>query len=168
MQRAVDAAATAGGGTVWVPPGDYRCGTVHLRSHVTVAIGPGATLVASADHRDFDPFEDLPYPPWADQETHSFTHALLAGLDCEHVTIIGPGTIADRGGHRIGPKPIALKRCDHVTIRDVTITGAPNYAIRIASIFVPSLDPTATWTRGTTPSASRRVCHWVMPGRPST
>jgi polygalacturonase len=131
VQRAIDEAGRAGGGTVAFPPGEYRCGTLHLRSHVTLSIGPGATLLASADHHDFDPIEDLPYPPWADQETHSFSHALLAGLDVEHVSIVGPGTIADRRNHRIGPKPIALKRCTHVVIRDVTITGAPNYAVSL-------------------------------------
>jgi polygalacturonase len=131
VQRAIDAASGAGGGTVLFPPGEYRCGTLHLRSHTTVWIGPGATLLASADHHDFDPIEELPYAPWADQETHSFSHALLAGLDIDHVSIVGPGTIADRRNHRIGPKPIALKRCTNVVIRDLAITGAPNYAVSL-------------------------------------
>lgn len=131
VQRALDAAAEGGGGVVAFGPGTYRLGTVHLRSRVSVWLGPGATLLASPDDRDFDPFEDLPYLPWADQETHSFTFALLAGLDLEGVSIFGDGTVADPRGRRLGPKPIALKRCRDVSVRGITITGAPNYAVSL-------------------------------------
>jgi polygalacturonase len=131
VQRAIDTAAQQGGGTVLFPPGTYRCGTLHLRSRVTLRLESGAVLLASKDHRHFDSFENLPYPPWADQETHSFTFALLAGLDLDGVAIVGEGTIADDRGHRIGPKPIALKRCRDVVIRGVTILRAPNYAVSL-------------------------------------
>jgi polygalacturonase len=131
VQRAIDAAAHRGGGAVLFPPGTYRCGTLHLRSRVTLRLELGAVLLASKDHRDFDLFESLSYPPWADQETHSFTFALLAGQDLDGVAIVGEGTIADDRGHRIGPKPIALKRCRNVVVRGVTIVGAPNYAVSL-------------------------------------
>jgi polygalacturonase len=36
VQAAMDAAAKQGGGTVLLPPGKYLCGTIHLRSNVTV------------------------------------------------------------------------------------------------------------------------------------
>jgi polygalacturonase len=104
---------------------------LHLPSHVTVSIGAGATLLASEDERDFDPIEDLPYSPWADQETHSFSYALLTGLDATRINIVGGGTIADARNHRYGPKPIALKRSAHLVIRDITIVGAPNYAVSL-------------------------------------
>jgi polygalacturonase len=131
VQRALDTAAEAGGGTALLSPGTYRCGTLHLRSRVTLRLEAGAVLLASGDDRDFDPFETLPYQPWADQETHSFTFALLAGLDVEGVAIVGEGTIADHRHQRIGPKPVALKRCRDVVVRGITITGAPNYAISL-------------------------------------
>ena len=131
VQRALDAAAAGGGGTVVVPAGTYRCGTLHLRSRVTLHFESGAVLLASSRDADFDPFETLPYPPWADQETHSFAYALLAGLDLECVAIVGEGVIADDRRHRLGPKPIALKRCRDVAVRGVTITRAPNYAVSL-------------------------------------
>src|SRR2546425_8585803 len=34
IQKAIDACAKAGGGTVYLPPGDYTSGTLRLRSHV--------------------------------------------------------------------------------------------------------------------------------------
>src|SRR5690348_6472302 len=47
VNRAIDAAAAAGGGTVWFPPGHYLCYTIRLKSHVTLAIDAGATVVAA-------------------------------------------------------------------------------------------------------------------------
>jgi polygalacturonase len=130
IQRALDAAATTSS-TIVFPAGTYRSGTLHLPNFVTVSISPAATLLASEDESDFDPIESLPYVPWADQETHSFSYALLAGLDASGISIVGGGTIADQRSHRYGPKPIALKRCDHIVIRDITIVGAPNYAVSL-------------------------------------
>src|SRR2546430_15480970 len=44
IQKAIDACAKAGGGIVYLPPGDYTSGTIHLRSHVRFWIEAGATL----------------------------------------------------------------------------------------------------------------------------
>ena len=111
--------------------GTFRSGTLHVPSHTTVWIGRGATLIASNDEGDFDPIETLPYAPSADQETHSFSYALLAGLDATGITITGGGTIADDRHRRYGPKPIAFKRCTHLVVRDIQIVRAPNYAVSL-------------------------------------
>jgi hypothetical protein len=44
---------------------------------------------------------------------------------------MGPGRIDGNRRWRGGPKPIALKECRHVTIRDVTVENAPNYAVSL-------------------------------------
>jgi polygalacturonase len=49
IQKAIDACAQAGGGMVYLPPGEYTSGTLHLRSHVRVHVEAGATLFASKD-----------------------------------------------------------------------------------------------------------------------
>src|SRR5208282_232802 len=54
IQSAVDACAKAGGGTVYVPPGEYTSGTIHLRRHVRFFIDAGATLYASTDPALYD------------------------------------------------------------------------------------------------------------------
>src|ERR1700689_2106674 len=54
IQQALDAAGAAGGGTVYLPPGEYTSGTLHLRSHVRLLIDSGATLYASLDGKAFD------------------------------------------------------------------------------------------------------------------
>ena len=131
IQRAVDDAAAAGGGVVRIGPGTHECGTIHLRSRVTIDLAPGATLMATADDAAFDSFEDLPYTPFADQETSDFRYALLAGEDLEDVAIVGQGCLDDARHRRIGPKPVALKRCRRVTVSGITIQHAPNYAVSL-------------------------------------
>src|SRR5450755_1949761 len=69
IQKAIDAAANAGGGIVVVPAGVYLSGTVHLKTNVTLELVSGSTLLASADDADFDPVEKLPYPTPDDKET---------------------------------------------------------------------------------------------------
>src|SRR5689334_10497470 len=51
IQAAIDAAGVAGG-TVFFPPGRYLSGTVRFKSHVTVFLDAGATLLSSPDKND--------------------------------------------------------------------------------------------------------------------
>ncbi|HZP82409.1 MAG TPA: glycosyl hydrolase family 28 protein [Chthonomonadaceae bacterium] len=135
VQAALDAAARQGGGDIVFPPGRYLCGTLHLKSHLTLRLLSGATLASSPDPADFDPYEKLPYETHSDRETSDFHLALLAGQNIEDVAIVGQGTIdgnRTRRGNRSdqgGPKPIALKNCQRITLRDITVRNAPNYAI---------------------------------------
>src|ERR1035438_6238184 len=79
IQKAVDACTKAGGGEVYLPPGDYTSGTIHLSSHVTLDIDAGAVLFASDD----DAVYDKP--------------TLLYGEDLRDITIQGRGTIDGQG-----------------------------------------------------------------------
>ena len=126
IQAAIDAAP---GGVVFFPPGDYLSGTLHLRDRLVLQLATGATLVASPDDADFDPYEKLEYETFADRETTDFSFALLRGRRIQYLGIVGPGRIDGNRRSRGGPKPIALKECQHVTIRDVTLENAPNYNI---------------------------------------
>lgn len=157
IQAAIDKAAEAGG-TVVLSPGKYVSGTIHLRSNVTLRIEQGATLLFSPDDGDFDPYEELPYkmaaapkkvesqvtfvsrilperrrlaapPAWDDTETSYFHYALLSGDGVHNVTIEGPGLIDCNRPRRGGPKPIAIKNSEWVSVRGITIKNAPNYNI---------------------------------------
>jgi hypothetical protein len=129
IQAAIDAAAP--GGVVVFPPGDYVSGTLRLRSRLVLSLAAGATLTASPDDADFDPYEPLGYETFADRETSDFGFALLQGRDLQQLTIVGPGRIDGNRRARGGPKPIALKRCREITIRDLTLENAPNYNISL-------------------------------------
>jgi hypothetical protein len=129
IQAAIDTAAP--GGVVFFPSGDYLSGTLRLRSHLVLRLAAGATLIASRDDADFDPYEKVEYKSFADRETTDFAFALLQGRRLQDVSIIGPGRIDGNRRSRGGPKPIALKQCRHITIRDLTVDNAPNYNISL-------------------------------------
>jgi hypothetical protein len=128
IQAAIDAAGRSGG-TVYLPPGEYVSGTLRLRDRVTVRLAAGATLIASPDDSDFDPYEVLDYDLFEDRETTDFRFALLQGRALREVGIFGPGRIDGNRTGRGGPKPIALKQCRDIQIHDLTIDNAPNYNI---------------------------------------
>jgi len=53
VQEAVDACHARGGGTVYVPPGEYTTGTIVLKDNVTLWFEAGAVLYLSQDRADF-------------------------------------------------------------------------------------------------------------------
>jgi len=42
IQAAIDACTQLGGGTVFLPPGNYLTGTITLKDNVTLHVGPSA------------------------------------------------------------------------------------------------------------------------------
>ena len=55
IQKAIDKAANKGGGTVYIPPGNYLIKPIDLKSNIRLFIEKGATLQASTN------FDDYPY-----------------------------------------------------------------------------------------------------------
>src|SRR5437867_7793010 len=78
IQKAIEACASAGGGTVYLPPGEYTSGQLRLRSHVRLYIEAGATVFVSKDSSAFDKGQ---------------TAALLYGEDLQTISIEGRGLI---------------------------------------------------------------------------
>lgn len=131
IQRAIDAAAEKGGGTVYVPAGRYVCGTIRLKSRISLWIDNGASLMMSPNDADFDAAEQLPYNPASDRATSRFRFGFLTGEDLDDVTIFGQGTIDGNRTRSGGPKPISLKRCRRVAIRDIAMRNAGSYNISL-------------------------------------
>jgi hypothetical protein len=83
IQKAIDACAEAGGGMVYVPPGEYLTGMLHLRSNVRFFLEAGATLLLSRERSEFDGPDDA----------HA---ALFYGEDLHHVSLEGFGVVDGR------------------------------------------------------------------------
>ena len=129
VQSAIDSCSAHGGGTVSFPSGIYLCGSLHLRSNIALYLDHGSVIRMSKDNEDFDPYEKLNFKNAGDKETSFFHYALICGENLEHIAILGTGIIDGNRIKRGGPKPIALKRCSQVIIRDITLKNAPNYNI---------------------------------------
>ncbi|MGC4072080.1 MAG: glycoside hydrolase family 28 protein [Nibricoccus sp.] len=89
--KAVDACVAQGGGTVYVPPGRYLTGTVQLKSHVTLHVEGGATILGSKDPADYPDTKSV----WGDDTL--MIAPLIYATDAENVTITGRGTIDGQG-----------------------------------------------------------------------
>ena len=105
INKAIDAAAAAGGGTVLFTAGTYRSFSIRLKSNVALYLDQGATILA-ADPRDGDGKYDSPEPNSWDQYQdfgHSHWHnSLIWGENLENVSILGPGRIWGKGLVRTG------------------------------------------------------------------
>lgn len=89
IQAAIDAAADASGGTVFVPAGTFLTGTLHLRDGITLDMHPAAVILGSPRIEDYDTggvTEDIDRNPWH----------LLVARDASHITLRG-GTIDGNG-----------------------------------------------------------------------
>jgi hypothetical protein len=53
IQAAIDACTKSGGGTVFLPPGDYLSGTITLKDNVTLHVGASARLLGSTSLADY-------------------------------------------------------------------------------------------------------------------
>jgi polygalacturonase len=134
INKAVVTCAQTGGGQVRFPPGRYLSATVHLKSHVTLLLEPGARLVGAPDPNLYQyptPPDFMPEARWG-----KWHRALLLADGQEDITIAGAGVIDgnkvfDRTGeeHMRGPHAFVFLNCRNVTVRDVSFVDAANYAI---------------------------------------
>ena len=84
---AIQAARAAGGGTVYIPAGQYVTGPIELVSNLVLEIDAGAVL-------RFPVVRDLPYTKGRLEGVEGLTPVpLIGGHDLENVTIRGRGTI---------------------------------------------------------------------------
>ncbi|MDR1009864.1 MAG: right-handed parallel beta-helix repeat-containing protein [Opitutaceae bacterium] len=136
INRAIEAASAAGGGTVIFPAGTYLSATIRLRSNITLHLDPGATILAA------DTGYDDPEPnKWGDLKYQDFGHShwansLIHGDGLENIAITGQGLINGEGLNRgwgatagSGNKTIALRLCRNVTLRDIRIYHGGHFAL---------------------------------------
>jgi len=123
IQKAIDACAAGGRGTVRFPKGTYRSGAVRLRSGVKLLLDEGAAIRGSRDLKDYY------LPPVEDPKGKvSFCH-LISGEGLRDVAIRGAGTIDGSGSaFRDKSKPrakcIYLVNCRNVLVEGVRLHSA--------------------------------------------
>jgi len=146
IDRAIEAASKAGGGTVYFRAGNYLCYSIHLKSKVGIYLDQGATIVAADRAEEGTRGYDLAESnkPWEDYQDYGHNHwhnSLIWGEGLEGVSICGPGLLWGKGlsrGWGAGPKAedpgvankaIALKNCRNVLLRDFSILHGGHFGI---------------------------------------
>lgn len=125
IQKSIDAAAAAGGGTVRVPAGKFLTAPFTLASHINLHLERGAVILVSDDLAR--------YPVVNNRYQDSITVS-----DAQDVEISGPGVIDGQGAawwsafranpamtHR--PYLIKISNCTRVLVADVTLRNSPMF-----------------------------------------
>src|SRR5665213_1294160 len=143
INRAIEAVAATGGGTVFFPAGMYLSYSIRLKSKVGLYLEHGAVILAGPTPMDgtasggYDAAEPQgAWEPYQDYGHNHWHNSLLWGEDLDGVSITGPGMIWGKGLTRgwdrepgradttklgVGNKAIALKNCRNVLLRDFKI-----------------------------------------------
>ncbi len=151
INAAIDACNQAGGGVVYCSPGNYLCGTVELKSNVTLYLEAGAVILGSTDVKQYTP-KAGPDPKSDAGQAH-----LIYARDVENVSLVGPGKIDGQGRSFWTPtnrRPVAerdqwsdsrhsdwkpnarispmleLVNCTNLRLETVELTGASGWTLR--------------------------------------
>ena len=135
INKAIDAAAQAGGGTVLLPAGTYLSGSIRLKSNIHLRIDAGATILGRPeDRKAYDPAERFEGHAYQDGGHTYFHNSLIWGEGLTNVSITGPGMINGGGlvrNSNQANKSIALKLCRNVLLRDFTIYHGGWFAVLV-------------------------------------
>ena len=104
INKTIDAAAAAGGGTVFFSAGNYLSVSIHLKSNIALYLDQGATIVAAetAPGVAYDPPEPNQWDRFQDFGHSHFHNSLIWGENLENISILGPGKIWGKGLVRHG------------------------------------------------------------------
>jgi polygalacturonase len=108
INRAIEAVAAAGGGTLLFPAGTYVCFTIHLRSNVDLYLARGCTILAADSPKPgettgynggtYDAAEpNTPWEPYQDYGHNHWRNSLFYGEGLSGFSILGPGLIHGAG-----------------------------------------------------------------------
>jgi polygalacturonase len=143
INRAIEAAAAAGGGTVYFPAGIYASYSIRLKSNIALYLDQGAVILAESTPHDgmdsggYDAAEPQgEWEPYQDYGHNHWHNSLIWGEGLHDLAIMGTGLIWGKGLSRgwdgeqalpdsnkrgVGNKAIALKNCYNVTLCDFSI-----------------------------------------------
>lgn len=163
INRAIETVEKRGGGTVWIPSGNYLSYSIRLRSNVALHLDAGSTIIAAdtpmegvapGSSKRYDAAEpDTPAAVYQDWGHNHWRNSLIWGEDLHDVAILGPGLIWGRGLSRgaykdtpvaekpgVGNKAIGLKNCRNVTLRDFSVVKGGHFAILLTGVDNITLD----------------------------
>lgn len=149
INKAIEAANSAGGGTVRFAAGTYACYSIHLKSNVCLSLEQGATIFAASTPMEgmgsggYDAAEsNTPWESYQDFGHNHWHNSLIWGENIQNFSIVGPGLIWGKGLSRgwgkdtpraeapgVGNKAISLKNCHNVQLRDFSILMGGHFGI---------------------------------------
>jgi polygalacturonase len=145
VQAAIDACPHDGGGTVLVPAGVFHVGSLELKSNVTLYLVASATLLGSADGKQYHAVDAIPLT--GDSTLGDGNWALLYAVNATNVTIDGSGLIDGQGiqfhspergveppsglGGNRRPYHLLVYRCEHLRVQNVRLLNSAYHSVRV-------------------------------------
>ncbi|MGB6689254.1 MAG: glycosyl hydrolase family 28 protein [Terracidiphilus sp.] len=187
IQKAIDFCGQAGGGRVYLPPGEYTSGQIHLKSGIRLYLDAGATIFATLDSRQYD------------DAKHA---ALIYGDGLNNIALEGAGTLdgqasyewrlsdftdyyilpnqrrmeaagkpllrsfpVSRGKDTVYPRMVLLLRCTDVRIAGLKFLRSRSWTINpyackrltIDGVYIYSSQKEAVWADGIDPDGCSDV-----------
>ena len=150
INKAIDAAASVGGGTVYFPAGNYLSFSIHLKSNITLYLDNGANLIADVPvqgKQGYDAPEPNQWDMYQDFGHSHWQNSLIWGENLENIAITGHGRIIGNGltrnsrpGQGPGNKAIALKLCRNVVIKDISILKGGHFCLLATGVDNMTID----------------------------
>lgn len=142
IQKAIDACFNDKGGTVLIPAGDFLCGTVELKSNITLHLSSQGKLLGSPKREDYSVGKGVP--------PGNGNIVFLYAVNAENLSIEGKGTIDGNGlafyngkgdntgpgQHGVGgnfdrPHLLIFYQCTNLSMRDAFFTASAYHCCRI-------------------------------------
>lgn len=139
IQAAIDSAAVSGG-TVVVPAGRFVCGSIYLKSGVTLRLDKGGVLLGSTNPFDYvkDPYcrlmafvfavkqHDIAIVGEGTIDGRGFEVA-NAAVNAVHLGLLQDPLKYDRCNETNRPQNVHFRECENVVVRDITLKDPANW-----------------------------------------
>lgn len=135
IQAAIDVCAERGGGTVYLPAGQYLSGSLFLRNNIALHLDAGAMILGSENPEDYP----VIHSRW--EGRHQDTYAPLIGGDhLQNIAVTGRGTVDGRGAvwwqakkektlARPRPRLISFSDCSNVLVEGISAINSPSWTV---------------------------------------
>ncbi len=153
INAAIEKCSKDGGGTVLVKGGEYTTGSVVLKDNVSLKIEKDAVLKGTTNLNDYVCHDDSTGKALV--RAGKWTRGLVFASYAKNIEICGEGTID--GGHvedptgeeqMRGPHAVFLVECENITVKDIKIKRASNYALVMVAtenVVVRNIDVREGW-----------------------
>ena len=142
IQSAIDSCYANKGGTVLIPAGEFLCGTIELKSNITLHLVASGKLLGSTRREDYSAGKGIP--------SGNGNIVFLYAVNAQNITIKGNGTVDGNGAafyngkgdntgpgqHGVGgnfdrPHLAIFYQCNNLRIHDAFFTASAYHCFRI-------------------------------------
>lgn len=143
INKAIETAASNGGGTIFFPAGTYLSYSIRLKSNITLYLDAGSVILSAfpKENSGYDVAEENAHNQFQDFGHSHWKNSLIWAIGENNITICGQGIINGQGLTReesripgVGNKAISLKLCKNIIIKDIKMLNCGHFALLATGI----------------------------------